>query len=156
MGHVKDPFYLDGYNFNKYQGYVFEQSINRAIIDSIIELYSNTYGKPIIKDTSMQPLLIFGDLPKEKGLRIEEDIIPSRTIQWETPYLTIILYEGIKGLNKYSNGHYSFDSPTPSEKSTPTIQNEQATSIECYDYSYIKYSIKSETLKKLEHEISGL
>ena len=148
LGHTKKPLYLSGAKGYEYMNNskCVLQTINEKLIEDIKEMYSSKYGVPKMDYSSTyNPVYIIKNGKIEQNLSNEID---AKRIIWETEYLEITFFTGLKN---YFDGYYY----KPNEKfyldieiAGETIDN--SNKMDCYAYPFIKYELNEKAIERLK------
>lgn len=154
LGHTFAPSLItDGqiYNLEKeYNIKSFNQNVPVNLLNSIEKLLNTKYGAPTLKNYKSE----YNDVIIIEGSEIKSYIgdkkSQSSVTKWETEYLEIELYSGVPSNSvKLTKDGYEYTFQPSSKAQDPVEINFEANEQQCNRYAFIKYSLKSAAIKKL-------
>lgn len=129
----------------------FNQNISISFLDQIKNMLTSKYGEPSLEGYKSEYNGFYA--VKGKGFKeyIGDKNRKGKVTEWETDNLKIELFEGLQSVNaKYSkNGYTMVIQPSGKENNVVTDFDWGKGERPCVTYVFIKYSLKSETIKKL-------
>ncbi len=154
IGHTGSSLLLkDGlYDLTKEYGKsAFNQNISTSLLEQIKNMLSSKYGEPKLEGYESKYNNFYAIQGKEIKEFIGDENRKGKRTEWETENLKIELFEGLSSVDaKYSqNGYEMVIQPGGKENDLVTGFDWEKGERPCVTYVYIKYDLKSETIKTL-------
>jgi hypothetical protein len=148
LGHTKKPLYLSvakEYEYMNTSKCVI-QTINEKLIEDIKKMYSSKYGVP--KSDLLSKYNNVFTINNGKVEQYISDEINARTIIWETEFMKITFFTGLKN---YIKGCYY----KPRDKFYLDIEItgepiDYSNKMDCYAYPFIKYELNEKSVEELK------
>ena len=140
------------YNLEKeFQTKSFNQNIPEDLVNDIKKLLISKYGNPILDDYKSEYNDFYVIQGKEIKSYVGDSKIQCKVTKWETENLDIALYTGIPSSDaKFTKDGFSYViQPSGKEHEIAEIDISNGEK-QCKSYVYLKYELKSETIKKLK------
>jgi hypothetical protein len=148
LGHTKTPLFLGEAKQYDYmnRSKCVKQSINEKLITQIKEMYISKYGTPKSEITSESNSVYSINNGKFESKISNE--INAKTITWETEFLTIKFFTGLKNYNK--GCYYKPRDKFYLDVEFTGVPTDYSNKMDCYSYAYIEYSLKDKTIEELK------
>lgn len=140
------------YNLEKeFQTKSFNQNIPEDLVNDIKKLLISKYGNPTLDDYKSEYNDFYVIQGKEIKSYVGDSKVQCKVTKWETENLNIALYTGIPSSDaKFTKDGFSYViQPSGREHEIAEIDTSTGEK-QCKSYVYLKYELKSETIKKLK------